>query len=92
MKAKIVKTDNSLTIEVNGKRVETAAYMTYLEENARYADFQTAGYDLFCACVYMGDGSINENSGVHTFGEHVWKSRENYDFTPVYNSIKKIVR
>jgi len=91
MKAKIVKTDNSLTIEVNGKRVETAAYMTYLEENARYADFQTAGYDLFCACVYMGDGSINENSGVHTFGEHVWKSRENYDFTPVYNSIKKIV-
>lgn len=91
MKASIVKEGAGFTICVNGDRVVPAAYMTYLDENADYAGFKKAGYKLYCACVYMGDETINETHGLRCLGEHVWKSREEYDFTPVYNSVKKIV-
>ena len=91
MKAQVIKKNENLIIRVNGEEVLPAAYMSYLEESADYEGFKKAGYNLFCACVYMGDGTINEISGVRPFNDHVWKSRENYDFAPVYNSVKKIV-
>lgn len=91
MKASIVKEGAGFTICVNGDKIAPAAYMTYLEKNADYAGFKKAGYKLYCACVYMGDETINETHGLRCLGEHVWKSREEYDFTPVYNSVKKIV-
>ncbi len=91
MKAKIVKQQDNLLLWINGKSIVPAAYMSYLEDNADYAGFQKAGYDLFCACVYMGDCPINEFSGVRPFGGHIWKAREVYDFQPLYNTVKKIV-
>ena len=91
MKAQIINHNNNLMIRINGKDVLPAAYMSYLDGNADYDAFKKAGYQLFCACVYMGDCTINEISGVRPFNDHVWKSRDNYDFSPVYNSVKKIV-
>ncbi len=91
MKARIVKQYDNFIIEVDGKRIVPAAYMSYLENNADYAAFQRAGYELFCACVYMGDCPINEFSGIRPFNDHVWKARDVFDFTPLYNSVKKIV-
>ena len=91
MKAKIVKKQDNLLLTVNDKTIAPAAYMSYLEENADYAGFQKAGYDLFCACIYMGDCPINEFSGVRPFGDHIWKARDVYDFSPLHNSVKKIV-
>ena len=91
MKARIVKQHDNLTIEANGERIVPAAYMSYLEDNADYVGFQRAGYNLFCACVYMGDCPINEFSGIRPFGDHIWKARDVFDFAPLYNSVKKIV-
>ena len=91
MKAKIVTQQNNLLLEINGETVAPAAYMSYLEDNADYAGFQKAGYELFCACVYMGDCPINEFSGIRPFNDHIWKAREVFDFAPLYNSVKKIV-
>ena len=91
MKAQIINRNDNLIIKVNGEEILPAAYMSYLEKNADYEGFKKAGYSLFCACVYMGDCTINEISGVHPFNDRVWKSREVYDFTPVYNSVKKVV-
>ena len=91
MKASIVKKKDGLTIQVDGKNIPPTAYMSYLEKNADFEGFKKAGYNLFCACVYMGDGTLNENHGLRCLGDHVWKSREEYDFTPVYNSVKRIV-
>lgn len=91
MKAKIVTKQNNLLLEINGETVAPAAYMSYLEDNADYAGFQKAGYELFCACVYMGDCPINEFSGIRPFNDHIWKAREVFDFAPLYNSVKKIV-
>ena len=91
MKASIIKDRAGLSMCINGEKVSPVAYMTYLENNADYEGFKNADYNLFCACVYMGDGPINEVSGVHCFGDHVWKAKDCYDFTPVYESVKKIV-
>lgn len=92
MKASIIKEKEGLTIQVDGKNIPPAAYMTYIEKNADYEGFAKAGYNLFCACVYMGDGTINENHGLHCLGNHVWKARRHYDFTPVYDSVERIVK
>ena len=91
MQAKIVKEQGNLMLDVNGERIVPAAYMSYLEDNADYAGFQKAGYELFCACVYMGDCPINEFSGIRPFNDHIWKAREQYDFAPLYESVRKIV-
>lgn len=92
MKARVDREKEGLVFHVKGEKLFPAAYMSYLEDNADYEGFQKAGYNLFCACVYMGDGAINEISGVHTFGKHVWKARRHYDFTPIYDSVEKIVK
>ena len=91
MKAQIINENDNLILRINGKKILPAAYMSYLEDNADYEGFKRAGYTLFCACVYMGDCTINEVSGVRPFNDHVWKARDQYDFTPVHNSLKKIV-
>ncbi len=91
MKVKIIDRENNLIIRANGEEILPAAYMSYLEGGADYEGFKKAGYNLFCACVYMGDCTINEVSGVCPFNDHVWKTREHYDFTPVRESVKKIV-
>ena len=91
MKAKIIQRKNNLILWANGEEILPAAYMSYLEQNADYEGFKRAGYRLFCACVYMGDCSINEVSNVRPFNDHVWKARGCYDFAPVYNSVKSIV-
>ena len=91
MKAELLQNGDKKSIFVNGEEIAPLAYMTYLEDNADYEGFKKAGYNLYCTCVYMGDGTINEMHGLHCFGQHVWKARGEYDFTPVYNSVKKIV-
>ena len=91
MKAQIINKNDNLILRVKEEEILPAAYMSYLEENADYEGFKRAGYTLFCACVYMGDCTINEISRVRPFNDHVWKAREEYDFTPVHNSLKKII-
>ena len=92
MEAELGKLDGKNIILANGEALIPAAYMTYLEDNADYEGFYKAGYNLYCACVYMGDGTINESHGLRPLGKHVWKARQHYDFTPIYNSVEKIIK
>lgn len=91
MKAEIISTGNGLAVSVDGKTVIPAAYMSYLPDKADYDGFIKAGYDLYCCCVFMGDCTINELSGVRPFARSVWKSEDEYDFSPVAEAIKKVV-
>lgn len=91
METRIEKVNGRLVIQVNGEELPPVAYMSYLEDNADYEGFKKAGYKLYCACVYMGDGTINELHGLRAMGDHVWKSRKHYDFTPIKRSVEKIV-
>ena len=91
MKSTIIQENGNLYIGVNGEKIEPAAYMSYIENNADYQGFQAAGYRLFCACVFMGESYLNECSKLRVFNPPIWKARGVYDFTPVYNSVKKIV-
>ena len=59
MKASVIKDRAGLSMCINGEKVAPVAYMTYLENNADYEGFKKEGYNLFCICVYMGDGPIN---------------------------------
>lgn len=92
MKAELGKVDGKNAILIDGEEFAPAAYMTYIEDNADYEGFYKAGYDLYCACVYMGDGTINETHGLRPLGRHVWRSRHHYDFTLLYDSVEKIVK
>jgi len=92
MKAHLANEKGRLLIKTEKEAIVPTAYMTYLEDNADYEGFAEAGYNLFCACVYMGDGTINEIHGLRPLGKHVWKARRHYDFTPVYDSVEKIVK
>ena len=91
MKANVVKKNGKLQIGVGDSLLAPAAYMTYLDENGDFESFRRAGYKLFCVCVNMGDCSINPNSDILPFAEHVWKARGKYDFTPVHRALKKAV-
>lgn len=92
MEVKIIEEKGGLSLSVNGEIIAPVAYMTYIEDNARYDDFSKAGCKLFSACVNMGDATINPLSGVRCFGKHVWKSKDEYDFTPVHDTIAKVVQ
>ncbi|MBQ3506628.1 MAG: beta-galactosidase [Clostridia bacterium] len=88
MKRVVLKNGN-LCLEVDGKTVAPVAYMSYLPARANYDEFHKIGYELFSACIYMGDMPINEISGVRPFGEHIWKSRDVFDFSPLDKTVKQ---
>ena len=86
---RIVEKNGILRIDVDGKIVSPIAYMSYLPEYADYQSFGRLGYELFSACIYMGDGPINYTSGVKSFDEGIWKSRDCYDFTVVEKTLRQ---
>ncbi len=84
MEAKIAERNGKLFIYINGKEVIPSAYMTYVAPQGNYEAFKKIGYNLFFGCVQMGDTFI-------PFTEHVWKSENEYDFTPVKEVLDKII-
>jgi len=63
MKSRIVMQNGKTEIEVEGKVITTAAYVTYFTENNDYQGFTEAGYDLYSICTYFTSLPINEGSG-----------------------------
>lgn len=68
-------------MHVDGKDVAPVAYTSYLPARADYATFREMGYELFSACIYMGDMPINEIAGAPPFDEAIWKDRDTFDFS-----------
>ncbi len=50
-------------LEIDGRPIDAAAYMTYFPENACYEDFTAAGYTLYSVCTYFTDLPINAATG-----------------------------
>ena len=72
---------------INGKPVPAAAYMTYLPERGRYADFAAAGYDLYSLPVFFAGKAISATAGVRPFGPGIFDGE-----TPDYSSFDANVR
>lgn len=63
---------------VNGKAADSVAYMTYLAENNRYADFAQAGYRVFSISLFFGTNNLNEFSGSRSFTRGLYDTDEPY--------------
>ena len=86
---RIVSNNGNLWLEIDGKTIAPIAYMSYLPARADYEKFRALGYNLFSACIYMGDKPVNEISGVKPFAENIWRSRESFDFSPLDRVVKQ---
>jgi beta-galactosidase len=57
------------------------AYITYLQERHRYADFAAAGYRLFSFTAYFGDQGINAVTGIHSFSPGIFDQEGQADYS-----------
>ena len=65
----VVSKDGVQFLTVNGQRIDSVAYITYLPENNRYEDFAKAGYSLFSTCVFFGSNCLKKPSTVDPQGD-----------------------
>ena len=63
---------------VNDQPINGIAYMTYLAEHNRYADFAKAGYGLYSVSLFFGTNHLNEFSGSRSFSRGIYDSEEPY--------------
>ena len=61
---------------VNGKVADSVAYMTYLAENNRYADFAAAGVRLYSVNLNFYEMPINENAPVLIYQRGIFDGGE----------------
>ncbi len=59
----IITRDNTQILCVNGRELGGVAYMTYLAEHNRFADFARVGYRLYSLPLFFGTNNLNEFSG-----------------------------
>lgn len=75
---------------VNGKRIDSVAYITYLSENGRYEDFASAGYTLFSLSLFFGTNNLNEMSGSRSFSKGIF-DKDKPDFSELDANIARIL-
>ena len=76
--SKIITKGNAQILCVNGREVGGVAYMTYLAENNRYADFARVGYKLYSLPLFFGTNNLNELSGSRSFSAGIYDGDEPY--------------
>lgn len=90
-KISCVKTVGGKTsLFVNGKAVDSIAYITYLTNKNCYADFSGKGYKLFSFPVFFGDNMLNEVSGLRVFTKGIFDDAEP-DFSVFDDDVEKIL-
>ena len=63
MKSQIVFSNGKQVLKTDRGETPFCAYVTYYTENARYEDFESAGYHLYSVCCYFTSMPINSRSG-----------------------------
>lgn len=76
--SEIITKGNAQILCVNGREVGGIAYMTYLAENNRYADFAQIGYKLYSLPLFFGTNNLNEFSGSRSFSAGIYDGDEPY--------------
>lgn len=79
------------TLFVDGKPINAAAYISYLDEYACYEDFTKAGYRIYSFPTYFGGRGINVHSGLKPFRRGIFDSRETPDFTVFDQDVERIL-
>jgi len=64
------------TLFVNDKPVAQTAYITYLTDRNRYADFAGAGYKLYSMPVYFATRTMSERSQMPPFSPGIFENEE----------------
>ncbi len=86
----VVSKDGVQFLTVNGQRIDSVAYITYLPENNRYEDFAKAGYSLFSTCVFFGSNCLNSTSGLEVFSKGLFDG-ELPDFSGFDQDVQNIL-
>ena len=76
---------------IHGECQEGLAYITYLTDRNRYADFAKAGYRLFSVPVFFGFNHLNEYSKLDVFTKGIFDNEES-DFSVFDEDIRRILK
>lgn len=76
---------------VNGREIDSVAYITYLPKNNRYRTFAEVGYRLFSTCVFFGSNSLNSTSGLEVFSKGLFDG-ETPDFSHFDRDVHNILQ
>ena len=88
---KIIRKNGNLILNVDGKEVYPAAYMSYCPKDADYEAFAKIGYRLFSYAIYASDAPTNEFSGLlKSWEKGCWIGENEYDFSALDNGMKLI--
>ncbi len=79
------------TLFVNGKPIESAAYITYYTHKNCYKDFADAGYKLFSMPVFFAGRGINAVTGIPPFGPGIFDKKGESNFSYFDEDVKKIL-
>ena len=74
---------------VNGEPIAANAYITYIAEKSRCADFEAAGYKLFSVPVWFAGITINDMGQIPPFTKGIFDN-ETPDFSVVDRHIRDI--
>lgn len=86
-----IKSINGLpALSVDGRPLPEMAYITYIPENNRYADFASAGVKLYSVNLNFSEMPINENAPVLVFQKGFFE-KETPDFSIVNNNFDAIL-
>ena len=87
-----VKNHNGVpTLFVNGQVCPGIAYMTYLEEYARYGQFAEAGYKLYSVPVLFAGRWISVTEGMKPFHSGIFDNKGKADFSSFEHSVELIL-
>ena len=87
-----IKNINGLpTLTVDGAPLPEMAYITYIPDNNRYADFAEAGVKLYSVNLNFSEMPINENAPVLVFQKGIFE-KEEPDFSIVQKNFDEILR
>ena len=88
---KIVRKDQALLIDVNGRETFPFLYVTYHPAGGLYGPFGAAGVQVVSTAVYLGDRGINNLSGIRPFRPAAWLGPDQFDFAAVEEDFQRIV-
>lgn len=79
------------TLFVDGTPVSALAYISYLDECARYEDFAKAGYRIYSFPAYFGGRGINVHSGLKEFRKGIFDHKDEPDFAVFDQDVGRIL-
>ena len=90
MRSRVVSRSGATYLEVEGRLIPGAAYMTYFSEKNRYGDFAKAGYKLYSVSVFFGSNYVNNSSALECFSPGIFDG-EAADFSRFDLDVRRIL-